>query len=257
MRALKRLNAWLNDAALRDVSSRLNIVDIHERPADATLEWATAPGVSGQRLMTRTRQSVRIQIEFDIRELFDLTARAAIVTAANAWARDGILKVSYRPEQQIAVVLAEAASIEDARDVSSTFTITLQAAADPYWQDSDTRTLALSGSSDSGSIVVPGQAAAWPVVTVTPSSATLNTLTLNIGGQSMAFSGLAVSAGTTLKIDHDARGLLTIKAGIANKMQCRSAASADEFRTAPGSAEISYTANTSCAVNVAYRGRYL
>ena len=56
MRALKRLNAWINDAALRDVDSRLYITEITEPEADVTLDWAAAPGIPGQRLLRRTRQ---------------------------------------------------------------------------------------------------------------------------------------------------------------------------------------------------------
>lgn len=257
MRALKRLNAWINDAALRDVDPRLNIVDIHEQPADTTLEWGSASGVSGQRLLHRTRQGKRIQIEFDIRELFDLAARAAIVTAANAWAADGVLKVSYRPRQALNVVLAEAASIEDARDVTAGFSITFQAGPDPYWRDEDATVYSYSGSSASGEIItVPGQAPVSPEITVTP-SATLNTLSITIGGTTMAFASLNVAANTTLTIAHDERGFLTVKAGTTSVLNKRTAASVDDFLLKPGKRGLSYTADASCAMNVRFRGRYL
>lgn len=257
MRALKRLNAWINDAALREVDPRLNIADIHEQPADTTLEWGSAPGVSGQRLLHRTRQGKRVRIEFDIRELFDLTARAAIVTAANAWAADGVLKVSYRPRQALNVVLAEAASIEDARDVTAGFAITFQAGADPYWRDEDATVYSYSGSSASGEIItVPGQAPVSPEITVTP-SATLNTLSITIGGYTMAFASLNVAANTALTIAHDERGFLAVKAGATSVLNKRTAASVDDFLLKPGRRGLSYTADANCAVDVRFRGRYL
>ena len=258
MRALKRLNAWINDAALREVSGKLNIVDIKEQPADVTLEWGSAPGVNGQRLLRRTRQGKRIQIEFDIRELFNIAERAAIVTDANAWAADGVLKVSYRPRQQMDVILAEAASIEAARDVNATYTITFQAGPDPYWRDEDATVYSYSGSSTSGQIItVPGQAQVSPEITVTPSSGTLDALSITLGGYTMAFSGLGVSANTALVIAHDERGFLTVKAGTTSVLNKRTAASVDDFLLKPGKRGLSYTADTSCAVDVRFRGRYL
>ena len=257
MRALKRLNAWINDAALRDVSSKLYIVDIHERPADTTMEWGSVPGVSGQRLLHRTRQSVRIQIEFDIRELFNLAERAAIVTAVNAWARDGMLKVSYRPEHQMAVVLDEPASMEDVRDVTSTFTLSFRAGPDPYWRDETPRVYSYSGVSVSWEdISVPGQAKVSPEITITP-TATMNALAVALSGQVMEFSGLSVPAGTPLTIDHDERGLLRIRANGISKLSCRTAQSVDDFLLMPGPQGFAYTADGSCAVQLAIRGRYL
>jgi hypothetical protein len=257
MRALKRLNAWINDAALRDVSSKLYIVDIHEQPADTTMEWGSVPGVSGQRLLHRTRQSVRIQIEFDIRELFNLAERAAIVTAANEWAKDGVLKVSYRPDQMLAVILAEAASIEDARDVSSTFTITFQAGVDPYWRDEHATVYSYTGAAASQEeIMVPGQAMVSPEITITPAAA-MDALAVALSGQVMYFTGLSVPAGTALRIDHDERGLLRIRANGISKLACRTATSVDDFLMAPGRQVFAYTADGSCAVQLAFRGRYL
>lgn len=258
MRALRRMNVWMNDAALRDVDSRIYIQRITEPEADATLEWGSCPGIAGQRLLRRTRQSKRVRIEFDIRELFDLRARAAIVNAVNAWAADGILKVSYRPEQQLCAVLTQAAALDDARDVTGRYAIEYTAGPSPYWEDETQTTLALAaGTTGSGTIIVPGHAKTPAEVTVTPSSATLNALSVTIAGQQMQFASLGVGAGVALQIGHDARGLLTIKAGNTGKLDKRSAASVDDFAIAPGSASVSFAADVACTVNVSVRGRYL
>lgn len=258
MRALKRLNAWINDAALRDVDSRLYITEITEPEADVTLEWGAAPGIAGQRLLRRTRQSKRVRIEFDIRELFDLRARAAILSAVNGWAADGILKVSYRPEQRMRVALTQAAALSDARDVSGKYAVEFTAGPSPYWEDEAATTLALTaGTTGSGTILVPGQAKTPAEITVTPSGATLNDLSVTIQGQNMTFADLAVGSGVALKIGHDERGILTIRAGDTGKLSKRTAASVDDFNLAPGSAEVSFEANAACAVSVGVRGRYL
>ena len=257
MRALKRLDVWLNDISLRDVDSRICITEITEPDADVTLDWGTCPGVNGQRLLRRTRQVKRVRVEYDIRELFDIKARAAIVTAVNGWAGDGMLKVSHRPGQQMRVALSQAAAFNGARDVLGKYVVEFSAGPVPYWEDETPTEISITGSSGSGSIVVPGQADTWAKISVTPSGATLSTLSITIAGQTMAFSGLSVASGTALVIDHDARGLLTVTAGSASALDKRTAASVDDFAIAPGTRAVSYTANTACAVTVSVRGRYL
>lgn len=258
MRSLKRLNAWINGDALRDVDSRIYITQITEPDADATLEWGTSPGMQGQRLLRRARQAKKVIVEFDIRELFDLTSRQTVVTAANGWAADGIMRVSYRPGQRLRVQRSKAASMADARDVTGTYTIEFTAGPYPFWEDETPKTLALaSGTTGSGTLIVPGQVYAGMDITVTPGSSTLSTLSLTIKGQTMAFADLGVASGTALAIGHDDRGLLTVKAGSNSKLNKRTAASVDDFNIAPGSASISFTANTACTVKVSARGRYM
>ena len=72
-----------------------------------------------------------MRIELDIRERFDLRARAAILSAVNGWAADGILKVSYRPEQRMRVALTQAAALSDARDVSGKYVVEFTAGPSP------------------------------------------------------------------------------------------------------------------------------
>ena len=257
MRELKRLNAWIDGASLRDIDTRLYITEIYEPEPDVTLDWGISPGISGQRKLRRTRQAKKVRIEFDIKELFDLKARAAIVDAANGWAHDGILTISTRPEQRMRAVLTQAATMDGARDVTAKYIIEFTAGACPYWEDETPRVLSLaSGTSGSGTLIIPGHAPTGAEITVTP-GASLSTLSLTIQGQTMAFSGLSVASGTALVIGHDDNGLLTIKAGTASKLSCRTAASVDDFRMVPGSAAVSFTANAACTVSVSVRGRYL
>lgn len=257
MREQKRLNAWINGAALRDIDNRIHVVDIRENAPEQELTWADLPGRNGQRLMGRVRRNKQITIEFDIRELFNLADRAQIVDAVNAWARDGVLEVSHRPEKRIRVVLAKAAELNGARDVTGSYTVDFDAAATPYWEAKEAVELHLTGSSAGGALEIPGSAEAKPEIYITPSSGTLNTLRVSFGLYTMNFTGLGVAAGNTLAITHDDRGVLVIADPATSKLDKRTAESADDFSAAPGYTVASYTANTSCAAVFAVRGWYL
>lgn len=258
MRELKRLNAWLNGAALRDVDGRIHIVNITENAPDQELSWTDAPGRSGQRLMGRRRTNQRITIEFDIRELFDLAARASIVDAVNAWARDGILEVSYRPEQRIRVVLGKAAELGGARDVTGSYTLDFDTTGVPFWESAAAVTWSASGTGANiaGTMAIPGSVETWPDVSITPTGGTLNTITVAFGNSSMSFEGLNVGSGTKMTITHDDQGLLVVKAGSTSKLSCRTAVSADELEAGPGSVRAAYLANVACSVTFSARGRF-
>lgn len=256
MRELRRLNAWINGAALRDVDSKIHVVNITENAPDQELTWADAPGRMGQRLLTRRRTNKRITIEFDIRELFDLSARRAVVDVVNTWARDGVLEVSYRPEQQIRVVLAKAAEFGGARDVTGSYTLDFDAAATPYWEDITPQRLEISGASGGGTIIIPGNAPAQPEITLTPTGGTLNTVTFGFAGKEIQFTGMSIPNGMPFVISHDERGLLTATAGAGRMLSLRTAASADDFEGGPGAVDAAYSASVACTGVFTVRGRW-
>lgn len=257
MRALRRLNAWINGVSLRELDSRIHVVNITEDAPDQELTWATAQGRSGQRLLSRTRSSKRISIEFDIRELYDIAARAGIVDAVNRWARDGLLTVSYRPEQRLRVLLTKAAEFGAARNITDSYTVEVTAATEPYWEYVAPVELQLTGTSGEGVIVLPGSAMAAPVIDITPGNASLQTLELVVAGQTLEFADLGVAKGKTLRIAHDSAGLLSVATSTASKLSKRTPESADDIMVSPGAVSIQYTANTSCTVAVSIRGRVL
>lgn len=257
MREQKRLNAWINGAALRDIDNRIHVVNITENAPDQELTWADAPGRNGQRIMGRVRRSKQITIEFDIRELFNLADRAAIVDAVNAWARDGVLKASHRPHKQIRVLLTKPAELNGARDVTSSYTVEFTAAATPYWEAEEAVELHMTGASGGGALEIPGSAEAKPEIYITPTGGTLNTLSVSFGFYTMTFTGLGVSSGNTLAITHDDNGVLVIADPATSKLEKRTAESADDFSAAPGYTVASYTANTACKAVFAVRGCYL
>ena len=73
----------------------------------------------------------------------------------------------------------------------------------------------------------------------------------------MTFAGLALGAGQTMTIAHDARGLLTARVSGTSVLDKRTAASSDELELEPGkNAALSVTTNGTSSTTFEVRGRY-
>lgn len=261
MKELRRQNVWINDAGLREVDARIINVRLIEPDAQEAIIYAENPGRPGRRVLSRQRQSKKIQAQFGIRELYNLAARTEVIAAVNAWAQDGVLSASTRPDRMAQVIVTKWASPADVRDYNGMYTVEFEAAGVPYWQDATSTQLNLAGSSASGQLTVGGDVETVIAASVTPSGGTLTSLTItatNADGSATAFAlqGLSVSAGTALAIAHDERGILTIAAGGTSLMGKRTAASADELTAKPGLVTVAIGANTSCSAAITARGWY-
>lgn len=262
MRELRRLDAWINNQSLRDVDRRILIRQIRQPKPQMNVTYGRLMGMDGQRIMDRRRLGLQICIDFQVRELYDLATRARIVDAANRWAQDGMLQISARPEQRIAVRCVGRSGMERVRDYTDTYTLEFSAIASPYWESQSAETLKMSGISGSGAIINDGSMEAFPAVTVTPTGGTLTQFGVTAGRDgerltSFRFEGISVHAGDALTIARDDTGILHIMAGGVSAMGNRSADSADELICLPGVNAIAYAGDVACDVDVQVRGRWL
>lgn len=261
MKERRRQNAYINNLGLREVDARIINVRAIEPDAQADMSYAARPTRPGQYLLKRQRRSKKIQVQFMIRELYDLASRTDILDAANAWARDGVLEITTRADQMAQVIVTKYASASDIRNYTDAYVIEFEAAGVPYWQDKTPALLELTGTGSSGSLVVGGNADTVLDAAITPTGGTLNTLTITATSQDgsaagFAFSGLGVSSGTTLNIVHDAFGILRIYAGDTGLIGKRTSASDDEIIIRPGVVTVAITANTTVSATLTARGWY-
>lgn len=260
MRRLRRENVWLDGGGLREVDGRVINVAAAETETQEDVGYSARAGGNGQALIRRQRRSKQIQVQFGIRELYDLAERTRVVDAVNAWARDGMLQISSRPDQMAQVVVTKYASAMDVRGYTDTYSLTFEAAGVPYWQDIRAARLELSGTSGTGEIVVNGNTPTVLEVVVTPSAA-LNSLRITVTGadgnvREFEFADLAVAADTDVVITHDARGILRMTAGSAGLIGKRTAESDDELAVSPGVATVAFAADASCEAVFTARGWY-
>lgn len=259
MLALKRhkLDAWLHGDSLREVDRRVQITDVSQEMTTKTI-YAANTGYAGRRRGRVHRDVLKITVSFTLYEFADIWARDAALESINAWARDGYLEISTKPGRRVYVNCTGRAAAKQARDHSEVFQLAFETADSPFWEDKAPAQYELSGSEASASVSIPGTRECAPAdVEITPAAETLNTLSLAFGGTQMAFTGLSVAAGDTLKLSHDEQtGYLKIMAGSVSKYACRTGSSDDELICAPGRQTVGFTANTACAVAFSVRGRY-
>lgn len=263
MKELRRQNATINNLGLREVDAHIINVRAIEPEAQVDMSYTARPTRPGQTLLKRLRRSKKIQIQFMIRELYDLAARNAILDAVNTWAQDGVLQISTRPNQMAQVIVSKYASAADIRNYTDAYTVEFEACSVPYWQDATPATLELSGDNVSGEIHAGGNVETVLDAVITPTGGTLNEITIvtlddYMGNRLslMTLTGLGLEAETPIVISHDARGILHIEADGESILGKRTAASSDELIVRPVKTVIVYTSTTAVDATFTARGWY-
>lgn len=268
MREQKRVDISIGGRSLRAVDSSILIPQITEDPPEYRTTYAEMPGLrlyrdvpqsaNGQRTLTNQIVRRRVTAHIQLRELYDLEKRARTLDKINAWARDGWLTVSYRPNQRMPVRCVGRPTMGNARDTVAEYTITFEAADIPYWEDMTPTVIPISGSSASQEITVPGSAPCVLQAEFTNSSA-LTWLNINVNGgsQIMSFEDMSVPAGSDIQIYMDVFNtwvLLAVYNGENSLFRYATANCVDQILLQPGDARIAFNANTSCSGRLYVRG---
>lgn len=259
MLALKhhKLNAWFGQESLRAADSRVQLSNIAWTTATKT-GYGENAGLDGRRRHRIRRDVLRITIEFTLFEYLDIEAREEAIEKVNAWARDGYLTISTKPDRRAWVQCTQRASVEAARNHNASFSLAFETADAPFWEDAQPTAFTLTGTSGSVMGSIPGTRESAPAeVTITATGGTLNALTLTLGESEMVFETLGIAQGQSLVLGHDGNGYLTIasSAGVS-KYDKRTGESDDELTAEAGSALISFNADTACDVEFRVWGRY-
>jgi len=249
----RHVEAWMDGVALSTVGPFI-IREVYEDPAVLEILNGDRPGGYGQRMLLKKRQSLKVAIEVVILELFDLPARARHAEALAAWARGSVLELSNHDGRRLLCYCSAEPALGSVRDYNSALRVEFTADSVPYWEDKVPT--AVTASSASGTLYVPGTADAPVCLTVKPTGGALSAFSVTVGGQTVALTGLSVAQNGVLSFERDERDDLMIKYGGASQLSKRSAASADDLIAAPGSAAFSYTAGTACTVVFSVRGRW-
>ena len=252
----RHLEAWINGASLRDVAGGILIKQIYDEPPRVDVAYAAIPGADGQRVLSNRRTNRRVTITAQVRELYDLAARARAIDAINAWAADGWLEINSRPDQRLRVVCVTRPAQGNLRDYTSEFAVAFEAAAGPYWQEKSYSIVTASGSSGSAQLSLNGSEPAFLEAEITP-AANLATLDISAGGCAFHFTGMPVTSGTKITIGYDDQRRLFVRAGATNTsiLRYRTAASSDDIILAPGAKNtIAFSAGASCAWTFKARG---
>lgn len=248
----------LDGVELSAIAPEIIVTDITHNAPVREVRASDIAGRNGK-LYTRTvTSSAGVAVSFEIHTP-DVRRRAAIMEDVQRWAMPGgVLTTSDRPDRVLRVVCESLPTIGSAQKWTGSCSIGFVAYAVPFWEDETPRRVSITGNGNK-TLFVPGFAAPASVdakVTNTGSGA-ISSVTLTAGDTAMTFAGLAMEAGQTMTLAHDARGLLTARIGNASVLDKRTAASSDELELEPGkNATLSATTNGTASTTFEVRGRY-
>ena len=248
----------LDGVELSAIAPEIIVTDITHSAPVREVRTSDIAGRNGK-LYTRTiTSSTGVIVSFEIHTP-DVRRRAAIMEDVQRWAMPGgALTTSDRPDRMLRVVCESLPTIGSAQKWTGTCSIGFVAYTVPFWEDETPRRVSITGNGNK-TLFVPGFAAPASVeakVTNTGSGA-ISTVTLTAGDTTMTFAGLALGAGQTMTIAHNARGLLTAHIGGASVLGKRTAASSDELELEPGkNATLSVATGGTASTTFEVRGRY-
>ena len=254
----------LNSIQLDQVDSSIVIRSIDPGAPRKTVQTVSRMGGFGQRITGQHWESIDVTVTYAIdipkRQLDD---RREVFDKVNAWAMaSGWLTINYMSGMRLYVDSVTIPSSADLWNWTEEFTITFSAHEVPFWQNATATTKALATTdSGSGTITVTGTAPTVCEAEITnESGATIDTLSVQIGRSSMAFSSLGLANNEALVISHSNNGTLSIRirngSAYRTVMDKRTGGSADDLYVNPGSNLITITGGTVSAT-ISFYGRYV
>lgn len=259
---IQKRRVSLGGVQLDSLDERILISGIDLAAGKDTITAVGSAYSSGQRITATRRDTLDVTVKFKLAiKNDDMAGRAALLEMINAWAAPGgWLRVNFKEGRRLMVTLAQAPGDGDQFNWTNEFTLVFRAYSLPYWQDS-TAASVTSKTAQSGSVQidVPGSVDTVADVTVTnKSGATINKITMTVGGKQMVFSSLGMTGSQALVIDHIHNfKLFCFRARIGSTSVMAKRTGADDFTVSPGKQTISWSADRAVQVAVSVRGRYL
>ena len=254
----RHVEAWIDGVALSSVGPFL-IQQVYEDAPALEITEGERPGRSGQLLITRKRQTLKVAMELVIAERFDLMLRTHYMEVLAGWAQGSTLELSSHPGRRLNVACTGEPALNEARNYASGIRIEWTAYEVPYWEDKTATELTLSGDDEEDDLMIPGTVPAPVSLTVTVSSASSAALTdfsVTVGGSTVVLDELEIAATGVITFGRDARDNLMIRSGTTGLLSKRTAESADDLIAGPGITTVSFTGDVACDVVFSVRGRW-
>lgn len=253
----RHVDAWMDGVRLADLGPIL-IQDVNEPTADQEITYGNRPGRAGRDVLVNRRRLLRVTIEIAIRELFDLGKRTQVLQAVAGWARGSILELSNHPGQRLHVQQKAAPALGRVRDYTTVMPIDFEASVIPFWEEAAPVECRMTGSSGTGTMLIPGTADQVPVnFSFRPqSAATTLTISVACGGvtQQIQLTGMSIGA---IDFVRDSEDRLAILAGNVSMIRYRTQASDDDLLIPCGMATVSFSSDAPGEAVFSARGRWL
>lgn len=251
---ISRYEATLNGISLESINPAILLTDISYDPPSRRYSTYAVAKRDGSRVYRAYKEKSSVTVQFAIRE-YDTMKRQSICQQICAWARNGgTLRTNDRDGQMLKCICEQLPSIPSVLQWTEPLSITFAAYELPYWQDVNLSTLTLSGTSNNGTIYIPGSAPDTVMEVEVTAGAEITALELTVEDTTLTLSGLSVASGNSIVISYDDHMIQSIKTGSTSLLNKRTGA--DDLIAKCGQFNlVSYTANASC--DVTFRGRGL
>lgn len=223
-----------------------------------SLDAVSRMGGAGQRLVSQHWETLDVSVRWamDIPKR-QLARRREVFEAVTSWAmQNGWLTVNYMTGRRMYVDKTILPGSGDMWNWTDEFTITFRAYNVPFWQDEQPISIVRNGiTTVSASINIPGQArTVLDVSFKNTSGASMDTLSVSAGGNTISLSGLGLASGSTVAISHGTDGLLRIMKGSTSVYDKYTGS--DDLYVNPGACTVSITAGKTGNATISATGRY-
>lgn len=244
---ISRYEVSLNQTSLSSIHPSILIHDIDYESPEISDETVTLAKRHGSILQKRYFDTAVVTITFEIHE-YSTRVRQEICKNIVRWAKKGgQLETSDKEGQFLQCVCTKFPVIESARDWTDELEIEFTAYSIPFWQEKNLAVLAITGTSGSGSLFVPGNIDDALVSVSIKANSAISAVSLTVNGRTLSLTGLSVSSGSTIEITYDANAIQSIKVGSTSLLNKRSGvddllAKCGEYNSISISASASVTA---------------
>lgn len=216
-------------------------------------------GGVGQRVTMQHWQTLEVSVTYGIDiPKRSLALRRQIFDAVNAWAlTKGWLTVNWLPGRRMWVDKVVLPGSGDLWNWTADFTIVFRAYRVPFWQDSTGTTVTATGVSSGNVTVTVGGMAETPldVSFKNTSGSSCANISFSINGNTLAFNGINLAAGSTLAITHGTDGLLKAMVGSTSKYGIMTGG--DDLWAKPGNNTLTVSASAAGELTITSYGRYI
>ncbi len=253
----REVDVFLNSVALRDVHDKIIATYADDSAPEDELTTASAARLPGKNVVFKKRTNLNVTISFKVRELYNLNTRMDVINAVNRWAaKGGSLALSYRPGQTLNVVLIQPATPGNIRDYNTELKLVFTSDGSPYFQDTNSNTRQLVGSSMSTQFATTGTAPS-PVDAAIYFIKAATYLNIVVGSTSIRLSGLSLPERAYVTITHDDMGIASIMYGNVSLFPFLTDDSGDNLFTEGSITDLSFDTDGDVEITFTSGGRYL
>lgn len=244
----------LGGIGLLDLDERIYIEDIQEE-VSISHETAKRAHYGMFPLNHPEYESIAVTVTFMVKER-DRAARMDVIEKVRGWAGSGWLTVNTRPNQQLYVFCTQPPGLETF-DWTARMEIEFTAYGEAYWQEIVPLSVKVTSAASSATktLTPNGTQDCFLEAEIAPSSGTLTSVSIAVGTQTLALSGLSVTKTAPLLIYYDELHILHIESGGTSLLSKRSAESADDIILEAGQVNtVIMTFSRACTYTIKARG---